>query len=410
MIFESMFNIVRCTHSGKTFMMAIVVCWSVLAISGCTFGPNVTEIKEENQSTESQLVHVSNEKQIRFFNPATTQNDYKVRNDYKEDTKQIRVDLRPETADVDTDLFLPNDLLKIDRLAALQQSTEIAPRQPTVDRQRIGGPPGPQRHRRGVVLQSKNSSLQSSGHVILKYKNPPQQNFGQVVRQSQNLPQQDSGDATMSVMTESRRSQEIPFESIQTNKGPFVTTSLVHSTDKGTEHFVVHQTHRQQLELLPSVGEHAKSQKTSASGMIPIHNLTADIRAPEGDFPENQQFSTTPAAESLRPNRGWLHPDYQWAAPSVCHGPLYFEEVNLERYGYSRRRPLQPFISGAHFYGNVLMLPYRLVAEPAHECVYTLGHYRPGSRAPFRRHWPPAKWSADVAQGATVAGLIFLIP
>ena len=39
---------------------------------------------------------------------------------------------------------------------------------------------------------------------------------------------------------------------------------------------------------------------------------------------------------------------YYWQASAFCCGPLYFEEPNLERYGYTHGI-LQPIISGAHF-------------------------------------------------------------
>ena len=74
----------------------------------------------------------------------------------------------------------------------------------------------------------------------------------------------------------------------------------------------------------------------------------------------------------------------------MCYGPLYFEETNLERYGYSQiyLRPVQPLVSSAHFYGAAFTLPCLLVAEPPQECVYTLGEYRPGSCVPFRWNSP----------------------
>ena len=47
-----------------------------------------------------------------------------------------------------------------------------------------------------------------------------------------------------------------------------------------------------------------------------------------------------------------LHIGYAWDAPALCHNPLYFEDVNLERYGYSLRyaRVFQPVVSGAEFF------------------------------------------------------------
>jgi hypothetical protein len=92
-------------------------------------------------------------------------------------------------------------------------------------------------------------------------------------------------------------------------------------------------------------------------------------------------------AMSARP---WGPVCYFWEAPALCYGPLYFEETNLERHGYSQTylRGVQPLVSSARFFGTVPMLPYLLLAEPPRECVYTLGQYRPGSCVPFQWNYP----------------------
>jgi len=55
---------------------------------------------------------------------------------------------------------------------------------------------------------------------------------------------------------------------------------------------------------------------------------------------------------------------FTWTAPALCHKPLYFEEVQLERYGHSAGPIVQPFLSGAHFFGSALMLPYQIGLNP----------------------------------------------
>ncbi len=78
-----------------------------------------------------------------------------------------------------------------------------------------------------------------------------------------------------------------------------------------------------------------------------------------------------------------------WEAPAFAHRPLYFEEVNLERYGHYVPR-LQPALSGAHFVTNLATLPYQLWMYPPCEPIYTLGHHRPGSCNPHQIHYLPA--------------------
>ncbi len=110
--------------------------------------------------------------------------------------------------------------------------------------------------------------------------------------------------------------------------------------------------------------------------------------------------------------REWMGLRYSWDAPAFCHQPLYFEEVNLERYGYGRRyaRVFQPVLSGAHFFATVPLLPYKMAADPPWARVSNLGHYRPGSPAPYRVMHPSLSTRGGLAEAATVLGLIVLIP
>jgi hypothetical protein len=99
-----------------------------------------------------------------------------------------------------------------------------------------------------------------------------------------------------------------------------------------------------------------------------------------------------------------------WKASGVCHKPLYFEDVQLERYGHTRGPIVQPFVSGAHFFANVALLPYKMGINPPHECQYPLGYIRPGSCAPWMMQ--PFPLSARGAATATgfYTGANFLIP
>ncbi|MBX3421524.1 MAG: hypothetical protein KF752_08210 [Pirellulaceae bacterium] len=77
---------------------------------------------------------------------------------------------------------------------------------------------------------------------------------------------------------------------------------------------------------------------------------------------------------------------FTWAAPGFCHRPLYFEQVNLERYGIGHHRCIQPSLSGLSFFGSVLLLPYKMIVQHPNDSVYTLGHQRPGDAACYQRH------------------------
>ncbi|HUT12001.1 MAG TPA: hypothetical protein VMY42_15985 [Thermoguttaceae bacterium] len=130
----------------------------------------------------------------------------------------------------------------------------------------------------------------------------------------------------------------------------------------------------------------------------PVPNLA------EGRFPPMEAAEEDPA------ERGWTGYLYHWEPSSLCHRPLYFEEINLERYGYSCCRIGQPLLSGAHFFATVPLLPYKAAVEPPRECVYTLGHYRPGNCVPNRTHWMPLKPKAGLIEAGVITGLMFAVP
>ena len=151
----------------------------------------------------------------------------------------------------------------------------------------------------------------------------------------------------------------------------------------------------------------------SDDGLRTIRGLSVDIRPAAGDLPGSPATARFAELGEIRhgpgTSRPWPSSCYGWEAPAVCYRPLYFEQVNLERYGYSCG-VAQPLVSAAHFFGTIPALPYLIAAQPCGECVYTLGHYRPGSCAPFHVHRPPLSLRGAAAEAGVVTGLIFAIP
>jgi hypothetical protein len=144
----------------------------------------------------------------------------------------------------------------------------------------------------------------------------------------------------------------------------------------------------------------------------PIGAVTVTITNPEGDLPADLAapvFARAGVVDAYAAEyRNWMDFSYFWMASGFCTGPLYFEEPNLERYGY-QVSCLQPAVSAAHFFATIPVLPYKMVAHPPCECVYSLGYYRPGSCAPLqhqRFHLVPA---AAAAESGAVIGLILRI-
>ncbi|MFO0886177.1 MAG: hypothetical protein U0894_18675 [Pirellulales bacterium] len=108
--------------------------------------------------------------------------------------------------------------------------------------------------------------------------------------------------------------------------------------------------------------------------------------------------------------RNWLASTYAWHASALCHKPLYFEEVQAERYGHTHGPFKQPFVSGAHFFVNVATLPYKMAINPPNECQYALGYYRPGSCAPYHIMPVPLSVRAGLVEAGAIVGGIALLP
>jgi hypothetical protein len=148
-------------------------------------------------------------------------------------------------------------------------------------------------------------------------------------------------------------------------------------------------------------------------GWKPIGAITFASQLPPGDVPQNLAEPRFARAGEIvaEPTEHCddLAYTYDWQASAFCCGPLYFEEPNLERYGYTHGI-LQPIISGAHFFTTIPALPYKMVVHPPHECVYTLGYYRPGDPAPRQRVRDPFRLDAAAIEAALVVGIFLAAP
>ena len=112
-----------------------------------------------------------------------------------------------------------------------------------------------------------------------------------------------------------------------------------------------------------------------------LDKLDIDIRI--AGEPGNQiPFECTLSNDPFSP-REWRSTTYTWKASALCHKPIYFQDVALERYGHSHGPVCEYFASAAHFFGDVILLPYNMGVKTPSECVYTLGYYRPGNCAPY---------------------------
>lgn len=136
-----------------------------------------------------------------------------------------------------------------------------------------------------------------------------------------------------------------------------------------------------------------------------ISELTTDITPVSGEFPAECVFK-----EKTFEPRAWSPTTFTWKASGLCHKPLYFEEVQLERYGHSWGPYLQPVISHGHFFVTLPVLPYCMGVHPPNECLYTLGYYRPGSCAPYILDPVPISARGGLWEAAAWTGAAYLVP
>ncbi|MBI3866096.1 MAG: HEAT repeat domain-containing protein [Planctomycetia bacterium] len=118
-------------------------------------------------------------------------------------------------------------------------------------------------------------------------------------------------------------------------------------------------------------------------GLKPINVVRASIQTTRGNVPPDYAAAKM-AAEGAGPyhglgyTRGWGPSPFGWDAPAVCHKPLYFEDINLERYGIHFGF-CEIAVSTGRFTKNVLLLPYNLLVQPTCERIYTIGYERPSN-------------------------------
>ena len=162
----------------------------------------------------------------------------------------------------------------------------------------------------------------------------------------------------------------------------------------------------------------------------PLGRLNASIKPTDGELPPNLAAIRLSDAgvffDAIDDIRPWMViNDVQWDAPATRHLPLFFEEPNLERLGYTHRcyldicgyetdpilaELMQPFISGTHFVACIACAPYTCGVRSPCEPVYTLGTDRPGSPVLYRKYFPPVSLRGAIFEAAVVCGLVFGVP
>lgn len=167
----------------------------------------------------------------------------------------------------------------------------------------------------------------------------------------------------------------------------------------------------------PTITNQGESnQKITADISIkPMTAISLAINATQGTMPDNKaatvfKDNTSSPHIPWQSDRMWAPWMYYWQASEFCHQPLYFEEPNLERSGHQTCGCLQSALSGAHFFGTIPLLPYKIALDHPCTCQYTLGHSRPGNCNAWEPHDCRFSAKAVAVEGAAVTGLVFLLP
>jgi hypothetical protein len=160
-------------------------------------------------------------------------------------------------------------------------------------------------------------------------------------------------------------------------------------------------------EFKPGAGEVDIDRFTRRVTEVPL-----DIRNTAGAMPEDVSVAAFPEAATPSvpgPAPGRVEVPVAYSPWTICFRPLYFEEVALERYG-DTHGILQPAISGAHFFGSVVALPYKMTVRPPRSCECSNGFSRPGDcpLAGYGRH--EARLDAALVEAAVIAGIAVALP
>ncbi len=143
-----------------------------------------------------------------------------------------------------------------------------------------------------------------------------------------------------------------------------------------------------------------------------LTDVPLDIRPTAGELPSIQ--SAAAPGDTLTPDRcigcNECEPIVcSWTPWTICFRPLYFEEIGLERYGASWG-VAQPAVSGAHFFGRVVAMPYKMWVRCPRSCVCSNGFSRCDDLPPPDYGDCVWRWDAALFEAGVVAGIVIALP
>jgi len=163
-----------------------------------------------------------------------------------------------------------------------------------------------------------------------------------------------------------------------------------------------------------TASESTVREDSHTDGLTEIDRVTVNVLPTEGELPPDHASAKFDqqgqVVQRMGASRHWMMYEFNWEASALATRPVYFEDVNLERYGYSHGLLLEPLFSAGHFFLRVPFIPYMRGADPPLQPVYALGYGRPGSYFPYHLHRPPLSLRGAVQEAAWAVGLVYILP
>ncbi len=133
-------------------------------------------------------------------------------------------------------------------------------------------------------------------------------------------------------------------------------------------------------------------------------------RTPTESAYEKTSYLTLSRTRTTDLQTQWNDSMAGWTAAELYSSPLYFEQINFERYETSAPAWTRPVVSYAQFLGTIPVLPYKLGANGPHERIYMVGHYPYGQVPSAHSDWGKPSKRGVLLQGIATTGLIFFVP
>jgi hypothetical protein len=159
-----------------------------------------------------------------------------------------------------------------------------------------------------------------------------------------------------------------------------------------------------QLEA-PSIERVGRSVESDAQLQERIRQENRERKVPERiTFPNDPVIST-----EIYNGRKWFPKKLEVAPYYVCHGRLYFQQINFERYGWELG-VFQPLISAGVFLYDFVFWPYHLATEPLRCYEYNTGWCLPGDPVPLLLYPLHPSPTGFVAEVGTILTLVAVFP